>query len=172
MKTSVFIRTRRYDSPCGQLLLGALGDRLCLCDWQTAGHRERVLSRLRRVLSAEIGEGCSDATDEAARQLDEYFAGRRRVFSVPLLFAGSEFQRSVWQCLLGIPYGQRMSYGQMARLLGRPRAVRAVASANGANALSILVPCHRVIGSDGSLTGYAGGLEAKRFLLGLEERGR
>lgn len=106
--------------------------------------------------------------EDAAKQLDEYFAGERRAFDIPLQFAGSEFQKSVWHELLKIPYGETISYGELARRIGSPKSVRAVANATGANAISIFVPCHRVIGSDRSLTGYAGGMEAKRKLLKLE----
>lgn len=100
--------------------------------------------------------------------MDEYFRRERRAFDIPLLFAGTEFQNKVWDMLLQIPYGRTVSYAGMALSLGMPKAVRAVANANGANAISIFAPCHRVIGSDGSLTGYGGGLDAKRFLLELE----
>jgi methylated-DNA-[protein]-cysteine S-methyltransferase len=109
-----------------------------------------------------------DPLREARRQLEEYFAGERREFSLTLEPAGTDFQRRVWQALRGIPYGATMSYGELARRIGNPRAVRAVGLANGANPISIIVPCHRVIGADGSLTGYGGGLERKRFLLALE----
>ena len=119
-------------------------------------------------MDAEFEEGTSDVIERAAAQLDEYFAGRRRAFDVPLLFVGTDFQKVVWNELLQIPFGQTMSYGEMARRIGMPKAVRAVANANGANAISIFAPCHRVIGSDLSLTGYGGGLEAKRKLLELE----
>lgn len=108
--------------------------------------------------------------DHAARQLDEYFAGRRRVFDLPLLTVGTPFQRAVWELLTEIPFGETRSYAWLAAQLGHPRAVRAVAAANRANALSIFIPCHRVVGSNGSLTGYAGGLAAKRLLLGLEQQ--
>lgn len=108
--------------------------------------------------------------DHAARQLDEYFAGRRRVFDLPLLTVGTPFQRAVWELLTEIPFSGTRSYAWLAAQLGHPRAVRAVAAANRANALSIFIPCHRVVGSDGSLTGYAGGLAAKRLLLGLEQQ--
>lgn len=101
-------------------------------------------------------------------QLDEYFAGQRREFDVPLMFAGTEFQKVVWDELMLIPHGRTTTYGELARRIGRPAAVRAIANAVGSNALSILVPCHRVIGADGALTGYAGGLPAKRHLLALE----
>jgi methylated-DNA-[protein]-cysteine S-methyltransferase len=105
---------------------------------------------------------------EARRQLEEYFAGERREFFLPLEPAGTDFQQPVWQALRTIPYGETISYGELASRIGNPRAVRAVGLANGRNPLSIVVPCHRVIGADGSLTGYGGGLERKRFLLALE----
>lgn len=168
MKTKNVIRTKRYESPCGVLLLGSFGDRLCLCDWQVERHRDHVDRRLRRTLRAEFEEGTSEVTAWAERQLDEFFAGRRRTFDVPLLFVGTEFQKAVWNFLPTIPFGTTISYGEMARRLGVPKAVRAVANANGANSISLFAPCHRVIGSDRSLTGYGGGLEAKRFLLRLE----
>ena len=107
---------------------------------------------------------------EAARQLQEYFAGCRREFSLPLAPRGTEFQRQVWYALEGIPYGETRTYGEIARAIGKPKACRAVGMANHRNPLSILVPCHRVVGADGSLTGYGGGLEAKQFLLELEKR--
>ena len=106
---------------------------------------------------------------EARRQLEEYFAGARRKFSLALDAAGTEFQRGVWRALCGIPFGETASYGAIAKHLGNPKAVRAVGLANGRNPISIIVPCHRVIGADGSLTGYGGGLERKRFLLALEK---
>ena len=109
---------------------------------------------------------------EARRQLQEYFAGERREFSLSLEMAGTDFQRCVWQELRAIPHGETISYGELARRIGNPRAVRAVGLANGRNPISIIVPCHRVIGADGSLTGYGGGLERKRFLLALENGGR
>ncbi len=104
----------------------------------------------------------------ARQQIDEYFAGIRQVFSLPIGFSGSEFQNKVWETLQSIPYGNTLSYASLAQKVGRPAAVRAVANAVGANPISILVPCHRIIGSNGSLTGYAGGLSAKRLLLQLE----
>lgn len=161
--------TNRYESPCGTLLLGSLDDRLCLCDWQVGQeHNNRVNGRLCRMLGTEFEAGDSPVIDKAKTQLDEYFAGARREFDVPLLFAGTDFQKRVWAALLTIPYGQTISYGEMARQIGMPTAVRAVANANGANAISIFAPCHRVVGSNGALTGYAGGVAAKEFLLKLE----
>ncbi len=168
-KMKKVIKTKTYHSPCGEIVLGSLGDRLCLCDWEAEKHRELADKRLRRVLGAVLEEGTSPVIEQAEKELDEYFAGKRRKFTVPLLFAGTEFQKKVWNELLTIPCGETVSYGELARRIGRPTAVRAVANANGSNSISIFAPCHRVIGSDRSLTGYGGGLEAKKFLLGLEK---
>ncbi len=107
---------------------------------------------------------------EAARQLTEYFDGQRQDFDLPLALQGTVFQRRVWAALLGIGYGETVSYGQLAGQIGRPTAARAVGLANGANPVSIIVPCHRVVGSDGGLTGYGGGLDSKQRLLELERR--
>jgi methylated-DNA-[protein]-cysteine S-methyltransferase len=107
---------------------------------------------------------------ETSRQLDEYFAGLRMAFDLPLSLEGTEFQTSVWNALLTIRYGETRSYKEIAAQIGKPRAVRAVGSANHRNPVAIIVPCHRVIGHDGSLTGYGGGLHVKQFLLGLEKR--
>ena len=109
---------------------------------------------------------------EAARQLEEYFAGERTTFDVPLDLGGTDFQRRVWACLQQIPYGETATYGELARELGSPGAARAVGLANGRNPVSILVPCHRVVGSSGKLVGYAGGLNRKQLLLELERAAR
>lgn len=101
----------------------------------------------------------------ALSQLEEYFTGKRRTFDLPLALAGTDFQRAVWQHLLTIPYGQTTSYGEVAQAIGRPMAVRAAGAANGRNPIAIIVPCHRVVGADGSLTGYGGGLWRKEWLL-------
>ncbi|WP_193165913.1 methylated-DNA--[protein]-cysteine S-methyltransferase [Microbulbifer hainanensis] len=119
-------------------------------------------------ISPEWQEGATALTDMAAGQLEEYFAGTRRAFDLPLDPQGTEFQRRVWDALLRIPYGETRSYREQAESLGNPRAIRAVARANGANRIAIIIPCHRVIGADGTLTGYAGGLERKAQLLTLE----
>ena len=105
---------------------------------------------------------------EAERQIGEYFAGTRKAFDIPLDFQGTEFQKSVWAALLAIPYGETRSYAEIACAVGRPTAFRAVGAANGRNPISIIAPCHRVIGTNGALTGFAGGLKAKELLLGLE----
>ena len=173
--------TARYASPCGELILGSIGPKLCLCDWAARTARLRPIDRICRtigVASAAVGaeieggietsEGVPPIIEEACRQLDEYFARRRREFTLPLLPVGTEFQRRVWSALLRVPFGAVRSYGTLAQSLGAPTATRAVAAAVGANALSILIPCHRIVGASGALTGYAGGLDAKRFLLRLE----
>jgi len=149
-------------------MLGSIEDKLCLCDWIVRKSHERVYSRLRRILNAEFAEGSSPVIAQAITQLNEYFTGERYRFDVPLIFVGTEFQKRVWAELLNIPYGKTISYGEMAINMGRPTSVRAIANANGANAISIFAPCHRVIGSDGALTGYGGGLTVKAFLLKLE----
>lgn len=164
------ILTQHFQAPCGVLVLGSIDDQLCLYDWQVEPHSSHVDQRLKRMLQAEIRQGASAVTERAAEELREYFAGQRSQFDIPLRLVGTPFQLSVWHSLLDIPYGQTRSYADIARRIGRPSAVRAVANANGANAISIFVPCHRVIGSDHSLTGYGGGLDAKRYLLTLECR--
>ena len=108
---------------------------------------------------------------DTERELAEYFAGKRKTFSVPLDMRGTSFQKNVWHALLAIPFGETRSYGQLAKQLGSPQAMRAVGAANGRNPISIVVPCHRVIGSSGKLTGFAGGLETKAWLLTLEQNG-
>lgn len=168
MKDKNKIIVNPYQSPCGVLLLGSIGDKLCLCDWRTEKHSARVDNRLKRMWNAEFEEGTSAVIESARQQLDEYFAGKRQTFDIPLLFIGTDFQKTVWSELLKIPFGTSVSYGEVARRIGRPAAVRAVANANGANPMSIFVPCHRVIGSDRSLTGYGGGLGSKQRLLELE----
>lgn len=105
-----------------------------------------------------------------AAQLGEYFAGKRRAFDIELAMRGTEFQRAVWSALLAIPYGETITYAELARRIGRPSAIRAVGAANGANPVPVIVPCHRVIGADGTLTGYGGGIERKQWLLALEGR--
>ena len=162
------ITIHQYNSPCGVLMLGSFGDKLCLCDWQVERHRNHVGNRLKRILNAEFEEGVSPIIDMAIKQLNEYFAGKRTIFDVPLLFVGTDFQKKVWNHLLTVPFGKTISYGEMAKEIGMPKAVRTVANANGANSMSIFAPCHRIIGSDKSLTGYGGGLEAKEYLLKLE----
>lgn len=157
-----------YQSPCGELILGSFEDRLCLCDWVNEKRRSMIDKRIQKSLEAGYEAGSSEVIAKAVVRLDEYFARKRKTFDIPLLLVGTEFQKSVWQELQNIPYGKTLSYGELSQRLGEPKAVRAVAAANGANPISIFVPCHRVIGRDHKLTGYAGGLAAKKELLELE----
>ncbi|GJE58302.1 methylated-DNA--[protein]-cysteine S-methyltransferase [Methylobacterium trifolii] len=119
-------------------------------------------------LGAMVEDPAHPVLREAARQLDAYFAGRLTVFTIPLDMVGTDFQRKVWAALLTIPFGQTRSYGEIARQIGSPKAARAVGAANGRNPVSIITPCHRVIGSNAALTGFAGGLRIKEHLLALE----
>jgi len=152
----------------GELILGSYENKLCLCDWRYRKMREAVDSRIQKELKAEYIEGETEIMLKAEKQLQEYLAGERQNFDIPLLLVGTEFQKQVWQKLQQIPFGKTKTYLQLARELNNEKAVRAVATANGANAISIIIPCHRIIGSTGKLVGYAGGLETKRKLLELE----
>lgn len=168
MKQTVCVQY--YSSPCGEIILASIGDKLCLCDWSDMPCAERNKRRLVRMLGAELREEPSEVLLRTKAQLDEYFAGGRKSFNIPLLPVGTDFQKRVWQALLEIPFGETRTYKEIAMRVNNLRGVRAVAQAIGANGISIFIPCHRVVGSDRSLTGFAGGLEAKRILLELESR--
>ncbi len=169
MLANNFIIIKHFDFPCGVIILGSFDGKLCLCDWADGRRRASIDQRLQRILNANFVEGSSDIIEMARQQLNEYFLNQRRNFDIPLLFVGTDFQKKVWNELRNIPYGKTVSYGELARRIGMPKAVRAVANANAVNAISIIAPCHRVIGSNGSLTGYGGGLNRKKFLLELEK---
>ena len=166
------IDVQLHRTPCGDVVLGAWQGQLCLCDWAARRDAATVARRLQRALHASFALQPSPATEAAARQVDEYFALSRTLFDLPLLTVGSDFQQQVWRQLQAVRYGETLTYGALAASLGRRDAVRAVARAVGSNALSLFVPCHRIVGADGALTGYAGGLEAKRLLLDLEQGSR
>lgn len=159
MKQDIIIK--KYMSPCGMLVLGDFDGQLCLCDWQESGHREITDHRLNRFLNAGSISGTTDVIEQAISQLEEFFDGKRRYFDIPLLTVGTDFQKKVWHRLMSIDYGQTVSYGDIAMSMNMESATRAVANAIGANAISIFVPCHRVVGKTGNLTGYAGGINAK-----------
>jgi len=160
-----------YKSPFGILILGSYGSQLCLCDWKHRRMREKIDSRISASISKDWEEKMSLVLESTIEQLDEYFIGTRKVFDLELLFTGTDFQKKVWKALMDIPYGETRSYSQLTNSIGSEKAIRAVSSANGANAISIIVPCHRVIGKNGELVGYAGGLPAKKNLLHLEYGG-
>src|ERR1700729_1373646 len=154
---------KTMQSPVGELKLVASDEGLVAILWEN--------DRPNRVRLGELVENKKHPVLlETERQLREYFAGKRKKFSVALDMRGTRFQKDVWEALLAIPFGETRSYGQLAKQLGNPRASRAVGAANGKNPVSIIVPCHRVIGSSGKLTGFAGGLGTKAHLLGLEKQ--
>nr|WP_321453427.1 methylated-DNA--[protein]-cysteine S-methyltransferase [uncultured Carboxylicivirga sp.] len=157
-----------YSSPVGELIIGDYNNQICLCDWRYRKMRSSVDNRIKDGLKAEFIEMKTDLIQTTINQLNEYFQKQRTHFNIPLKFVGTEFQQKVWKSLLTIPYGQTESYLGLSKRLGNEKAIRAVAAANGANAISIIVPCHRIVGSNGELTGYAGGLPAKKKLLELE----
>lgn len=131
--------------------------------------RSSIDGRLKNILDASMVEGESNVINRTEKQLAEYFNYKRKTFDIPLHMAGTDFQKKVWNELIKVPYGKTASYLQIAEWVGNKKAVRSVATANGANAISIIIPCHRIIGSDGSLVGYAGGLRTKEKLLELEQ---
>jgi methylated-DNA-[protein]-cysteine S-methyltransferase len=161
MKTAPSYRRRTIGTPVGTLRLVASGAGLAAVLW-----RDDFAKHLGR--NAVVDDGDHPLLEETERQLREYFARTRTKFDLPFDLVGTEFQRSVWSALLTIPYGETRTYAQIARQVGNPDAVRAVGAANGRNPISIIAPCHRVIGASGALTGFGGGLDNKAFLLALE----
>ena len=153
---------KKMSSPIGALKLVASDNGLVAILWENDSPRRVRLGEM-------VEEEQHPVLVETEGQLKEYFAGKRKTFSVALDMRGTRFQKDVWEALLAIPFGETRSYGQLAKQLGNPRATRAVGAANGRNPVSIIVPCHRVIGSSGKLTDFAGGLDAKAHLLGLEK---
>lgn len=159
-----------YSSPCGELTLASYDNSLCLCDWNLNKLRHgRIDNKFAKHLKAEFTFGRTEIIDKTIAQLDEYFAHKRSDFDIPTLLIGTEFQKKVWNALQSIPYSSTISYKELSHSLNKGKATRAVASAVGANPLSIIIPCHRVIGKNGDLRGYAGGLEAKEYLLKHEK---
>ena len=157
------------DTPVGKVLVAATRRGLVRISFGAVYDFESVLADLSARVSPRLLES-PGYFDGVRKELEEYFEGRRTSFDVPVALHGTPFQRRVWEALLEIPYGETTSYGELARRLGSPRAMRAVGLANGRNPVAVIVPCHRVIGADGTLTGYGGGLERKRLLLELESR--
>jgi len=162
------IKTQYYKSPAGELILGSYEEKLCLCDWRYRRMRTTIDKRIQTNLKADYEQEQCPTINETISQLEAYFEQTITSFDLPLMLVGTDFQKQVWEELIKIPYGKTASYLALSKKLNNEKAIRAVASANGANAISIIVPCHRIIGSDGSLVGYAGGLPAKKRLLKLE----
>ena len=165
---ATLVQVGRIVSPLGPMLVGATSDGVCLLDFVDRRMLQSQVERIRSRLRAVFVPGTNALIQKLERDLEAYFSGSLRNFDTPLKLCGTDFQRSVWGALSEIPYGQMRTYAEIAQTVGRPGAVRAVGSANGANALAIVVPCHRVVGSDGKLIGYGGGLWRKKRLLDLE----
>lgn len=164
------INTQLHETKVGEIILGSFRGKLCLLSFRGREMKTGVDDRIRNALNAELVEQDDEVLTETSRQLDEYLEGQRREFDIPVLMVGTDFQKSVWNVLMKVPYGDTSTYSQVARDVGNERAVRAVGNANAANPISIIVPCHRIIGSDGQLVGYGGGLSIKRRLLELERQ--
>jgi methylated-DNA-[protein]-cysteine S-methyltransferase len=152
-----------YESPCGRMLLVADGE--ALCGAYFTGQKHYVAPERDWKRDPEAAP-----LAETRRELDEYFAGKRRKFGVQLAAEGTPFQRAVWKAIAGVAFGETISYAELARRAGRPGSARAAGAATGRNPIGVIVPCHRIVGADGSLTGYAGGMDKKRALLALEAR--
>ena len=162
------IHIQYYKTDYAEFILGSYEGKLCMLDYRYRKMRNSVDARLQKFFNAQYVEQDDSILKETRKQLDEYFEGKRTRFDIALVMAGSDFQCSVWNALLEIPYGKIASYLELSKIIGNEKAVRAVANANGANAMSIIIPCHRIIGTNGKLTGYAGGLALKKKLLELE----
>ncbi len=162
--------THIFDTPVGKMIAGSTDEGICLLEFTDRRMLNTEFKILKKYLRTDINEGISPYIEKVVSELDEYFRGGRKDFSVPLVYTGTDFQKKVWDELLKIPFGSTRSYSRQAEVLGNAGSVRAVANANGMNKISIIVPCHRVIGENGSLTGYGGGLWRKKWLLDHESR--
>lgn len=160
-----------FESPLGPMIAGATDQGVCFLEWHDRGGIDRIKARVEKRYKCELVAGSNTHLKKLGRELTSYFKGKLSEFTVPIDVTGTAFEQKVWNQLLKIPYGETRSYGQMAKFLGKPGASRAVGRANGANYLSILIPCHRVIEANGKLRGYGGGLWRKKYLLELEAGG-
>jgi len=167
---SIYIQI--HQTLLGELLLGECDGKICLLDYLHRKQRVAIDKRVQSALHAQYVVRETSLLNVAKREIDEYLCGGRQYFDLPILMAGTDFQQTVWSSLQNIPYGETASYLQIASQIGKPTAVRAVANANGANCINLIIPCHRVIGRDGTLVGYGGGLENKKMLLGIESNNR
>jgi AraC family transcriptional regulator of adaptative response/methylated-DNA-[protein]-cysteine methyltransferase len=164
------IKTTRIETPPGEMIAGASEDGICLLEFSDRKKMPSEFTDLATLLGTAVKEGRNKHLRLLKKQLKEYFAGKRKEFSVSLVTPGTEFQVKVWKELQKIPYGETRSYNEQAEALKNPGAVRAVAHANGMNRIAIIIPCHRVIGADGRLVGYGGGLKRKQWLLDHEKK--
>ena len=163
------INIHYYKTRIGELILGSFETKLCLLDFRYRRMRTTVDNRIKSRLKAEFAEQDDEILEATRSQIDEYLDGERKEFDIPILMAGTDFQKSVWNALMKVSYGATSTYLQLAKDIDNEKAVRAVASANGANSIGLIIPCHRIIGSDGKLVGYGGGLPIKKRLLKLEQ---
>ena len=161
---------KEVKTPIGVTVFGSSDKGLSFIDIKYLKSFPRILKRIKAYFGDTITYGTSNFIELAEKELDKYFKGELKVFTVPLDIRGSEFQLRVWDALLKIKYGKTNSYLEIGKKIGRPEAVRAIANANGQNGLAVIIPCHRVIGSDGSLTGYGGGIAIKKKLINLESK--
>ncbi len=164
------IKIATIETPIGEMTAAATKEGICMLEFTEARKPGADFAKLTRIFNMDADFGNNRHTRALKKQLKEYFSGKRKEFSIPLFFHGSEFQKSVWKILKDIPFGKTISYFRLAELLNNPKAVRAAANATGSNPLAIIIPCHRVVGSDGDLTGYRGGVERKRWLIDHEKK--
>ena len=164
------IRTERIATPLGAMLAGATDNGICLLEFIDSDRIERQLRRVQKLFRAELITDRNPHLNTLSIQLEQYFAGSRKEFDLVVVALGTPFQQAVWKELITVPYGETISYKEEAERIGRPTAVRAVARANRANPISVVIPCHRVIGKNGKLVGYGGGLGRKQWLLDLERK--
>jgi AraC family transcriptional regulator, regulatory protein of adaptative response / methylated-DNA-[protein]-cysteine methyltransferase len=164
------IKIIKIETPLGEMIAGAVDDGICLLEFGDRRMLNIEYKDLERYLTTTIIESENTHLVTIRKQLEEYFQGTRKEFSVPLVTPGTFFQQAVWKELMNIPYGTTRTYQQQSIALHKPESIRAVASANGMNRISIVIPCHRVIGYDGRLTGYGGGLKRKKWLLDHEKK--
>jgi len=157
-----------YKTKIGELILGSYEKKLCLLDFRYRKMRNTIDDRIKKGLGADFIEGDDEILELAKGQIEAYLSGELKQFDIPILMVGTDFQKRVWEALLEVSYGVTSSYTQLAESINSVRAIRAVASANGANSLALIIPCHRIIGSNGDLYGYGGGLAVKARLLKLE----
>jgi len=168
-RCSQIINITRILTPLGPMLAGAVEEGICLLEFTDRRMLETEIKQLKKVFNTEAVPGYNKHFDSLNKQITEYFKGTRKTFNVPLVTPGTEFQMKVWNELLNIPYASTRSYAEQAKNIDHPKAVRAVANANGCNRIAIIVPCHRVIAKDGTLAGYGGGVWRKQYLLNLEK---
>jgi len=168
-RIQMIIDLKRIETPLGTMFACAVDEGICLLEFTDRKNMEKQFISLSKALNAEIVQGENKHFKQLEDELTEYFEGKRQNFDVPLFITGTEFQKNVWQLLREIPIGETRTYKQQSEFLGNPKAIRAVGTANGINKIAILIPCHRVIGSNGELVGYAGGIWRKQKLLELEK---